>query len=91
MVFENGPMKVGISLSISAERRCSTVTKGMYKGSLLTRITNGSAIFHWTVLEGYWELEARTGTRMIATTRSFGSFRLFLHEVTPFIEKFEKL
>ena len=70
-------MKVGISLSISAKRRCSTITKGMYKGSLLTRITNGSAIFHRTVLEGYWELEARTGTRMTATTRSFCSFRLF--------------
>ena len=33
--------------------------------------------FHRTVLETYWELEARTGTIMTARNCTFSSFRLF--------------
>ena len=36
------------------------------------------ANFHRTVLETYWELEARTGTIMTARNCTFSSFRLLL-------------
>ena len=60
-------------------------------GSLVGRTQKQSVIFHRTALEGYWEVEAETGTRMTARTCTFRSFRLFLHEVTHFFEKSEKL
>ena len=34
-----------------------------------------SPIFHLTVLEGYWELEAENGTRITARNCTFCSFR----------------
>ena len=49
-----------------------------------------SAIFHLTVLEGYWELEAENGTRMTARNCTFCSFRLFLQRKTHFLENCEK-
>ena len=52
------------------------------------------ANFHRTVLETYWELEARTGTIMTARNCTFSSFHLFfvskrLHGV--FLEKLSEV
>ena len=70
--------------------KCQACVLGSIR-SLLDHKQKQTPIFQRTVLEGYWELEAETGTRMTARTCTFRSFRLFLHEVTPFFEKCEKL
>ena len=51
--------------------------KGLTKDRTLAKLYIEIANFHHTVLETYWELEARIGTRMTARTRTFSSFRLF--------------
>ena len=38
---------------------------------------NESSIFHWTVLEAYWELGARKGTTISAGNSTFSSFGCF--------------
>ena len=38
---------------------------------------NESSIFHWTVLEAYWELGARKGTTTSAGNSTFSSFGCF--------------
>ena len=59
-------------------------------GSLVGRTQKQSVIFHRTVLEGCWELEAETGTRMTARNCTFRLFRLFLQRKTHFSENFQK-
>ena len=67
------------------EVKCQGCVLGSIR-SLLDHKQKQIPIFHRTVLEGHWELEAETGTRMTARTCTFRSFRLFLHEVTHFFE-----
>ena len=65
-------------------------TQGVWR-SLLGENTNENFNFHRTVLEGYWELGARTGTRMTAARSTFPSLGLFSQTKTNFLENFEKL
>ena len=84
-------MKDGTSICDPGKERsfvhslCNGVT------SPFGRNGKGDANFHRTVLEDYWELEARTGTRMTATTRSFCSLSLFSYRKTRFLGILRKL
>ena len=49
---------------------------------------NESSIFHWTVLEAYWELGARRGTTIRAGNSTFSSFGCCLiSETLAFFQK----
>ena len=52
--------------------------KGLTKDRTLAKLYIEIANFHHTVLETYWELEARTGTKMTARNCTFSLWSLFL-------------
>ena len=59
--------------------------------SLVVLKQQQTPIFNPIVLEGYWELEPRTGTKMTARTCTFCSFVVFWHWKTNFSHTLEKL
>ena len=58
--------------------------------SPLAHFTNGTSIFHRTVLESYLELEARNGTKMTASVSSLCFCCCFPKPQSHFVATFEK-
>ena len=90
MAFENGPIKDGNSICFFAMHECLYISFVLVVTSQFGERTNGIPIFHWTVLEGHWELEARTGTKITAAVCTFRYCCCFRHRNSHFFAKFEK-
>ena len=98
--FENGPMQVEDSISISAKERCNTVPLRFFTfplnsfafdcTSLLGGNGNRILNLHRTVLGAYWELGADIGTKITAKNCTFSSFASFLVSVLSGLSFFRK-
>ena len=98
--FENGPMQVENSTTISAKERCAVKCKGMQRkcnemwrgcvGSLLGGNAKRILILHRTVLEAYWEFGNGVGTKITATNCTFSLLASFFVSVRSTLLIFRK-